>query len=225
MPTINYIGTISDNGIKYGITDTNTLIIECVSLTHDRHIVIPEQVGGMPVVGVSSAAFQNSQELRSISLPATVTEIGSCAFCRCTNLKNVKFAAPEVALGNHAFADCGNLELVDGVTITTRSGSAFQRCYKLRKISATFTGNIYAKTFGNCSELKELSFKNAHLHGDVFSCCRNLETLYFDEDAIIPDYMLPYIAQWKIVCSATSSIADLVYGGVSVTIKDDKSFT
>lgn len=224
MPTINYIGTVSDSGITYGITSTNTLIVENAAFAHDRHIVIPEQVGGMPVVGVGTAAFQNSQELRSISLPATVTEIGTYAFSRCTNLKNVKFAAPEVALGCEAFSNCGNLKLVDGVAITTRSDRAFYRCYKLEKISATFVGYIYTKTFGNCPELKELSFKNVHFRGEVFFGCRGLETLYFDENAVIPDEMLSHIGGLKIICSATSSIADLVYDGISVIIKEDKPF-
>ena len=67
--------------------------------------------------------FANSNLLKSVLLPAEVTEIGSNAFFACIKLCNVRIMGAAV-VGSSSFACCNNVEniyLADGV-VTLESG-------------------------------------------------------------------------------------------------------
>ncbi len=52
-------------------------------------LVIPEEIGGHPVMGIGSQAFKGYEELTSITIPSNVTSVGYGAFEGCTGLTNV----------------------------------------------------------------------------------------------------------------------------------------
>ena len=56
----------------------------------DTVVVIPSKINGTPVTTIGNAAFRDSS-VTSVTIPASVTEIGANAFAGCTNLTSVNY--------------------------------------------------------------------------------------------------------------------------------------
>ena len=59
---------------------------------NDAVVNIPSEINGIPVETIGIAAFQDNTTITSVTIPASVTEIGSNAFAGCTNLTSVNYA-------------------------------------------------------------------------------------------------------------------------------------
>lgn len=57
---------------------------------NDAVVNIPSEINGTPVTTIGNAAFRDSS-VTSVTIPASVTEIGSNAFAGCTNLTSVNY--------------------------------------------------------------------------------------------------------------------------------------
>lgn len=57
---------------------------------NDAVVNIPSEINGTPVTTIGNAAFRDSS-VTSVTIPASVTEIGSNAFADCTNLTSVNY--------------------------------------------------------------------------------------------------------------------------------------
>ena len=77
---------------------------------------IPSEINGTPVTTIGNAAFRDSS-VTSVTIPASVTEIGSNAFAGCTNLTSVNYAGDwsnlTIQSGNPAVQDAANEPLFD----------------------------------------------------------------------------------------------------------------
>lgn len=77
---------------------------------------IPSEINGTPVTTIGNAAFRDSS-VTSVTIPASVTEIGSNAFAGCTNLTIVNYAGDwsnlTIQSGNPAVQDAANAPLFD----------------------------------------------------------------------------------------------------------------
>lgn len=77
---------------------------------------IPSEINGTPVTTIGNAAFRDSS-VTSVTIPASVTEIGSNAFAGCTNLTSVHYAGDwsnlTIQSGNPAVQDAANAPLFD----------------------------------------------------------------------------------------------------------------
>ena len=83
--------------------------------------------------------FSGFPNLRSITLPSSVTEIADYAFSDCPNLKDVDLGDGVMSIGKHAFGNCPKLETLiipssvvsvaeaDGLGSASFSGSTIQR--------------------------------------------------------------------------------------------------
>ena len=82
----------------------------------DTVVVIPSKINGVTVETIGNAAFQNSA-VTSVTIPASVTEIGSNAFAGCTNLTSVHYEGDwsnlTIQSGNPAVQDAANAPLFD----------------------------------------------------------------------------------------------------------------
>lgn len=58
---------------------------------NDAVVNIPSEINGTPVTTIGNAAFRDSS-VTSVTIPASVTEIGANAFAGCTNLTSVNYA-------------------------------------------------------------------------------------------------------------------------------------
>ncbi len=79
-------------------------------------MVIPSKINGVTVTTIGNAAFRDSS-VTSVTIPASVTEIGSNAFAGCTNLTIVNYAGDwsnlTIQSGNPAVQDAANAPLFD----------------------------------------------------------------------------------------------------------------
>lgn len=73
-------------------------------------VTIPDEVNGLPVVGIGNSAFYHS-DIESVVIPDTVTAISNYAFSE-SRLKSVELSSSISFIGEHAFQGC-RLESVD----------------------------------------------------------------------------------------------------------------
>ena len=82
----------------------------------DTVVVIPSKINGVTVETIGNAAFRDSS-VTSVTIPASVTEIGSNAFAGCTNLTSVNYEGDwsnlTIQSGNPAVQDAANAPLFD----------------------------------------------------------------------------------------------------------------
>ncbi len=72
----------------------------------EQDLVIPQQMDGYTVVGISQDAFSGMSTLTSIIIPDYVSYIGNNAFGNCSNLTSVRFMGDAPVLGELVFANC-----------------------------------------------------------------------------------------------------------------------
>lgn len=102
---------------------------------NDAVVNIPSEINGTLVTTIGNAAFRDSS-VTSVTIPASVTEIGSNAFAGCTNLTSVNYEGDwsnlTIQSGNPAVQDAANEQLFDfefilnntAVTVTRYKGTA-----------------------------------------------------------------------------------------------------
>lgn len=74
-----------------------------------KNIVIPSMHDGLPVTGIADYAFEDCADLKSVTIPDSVTFIGMRAFYKCTSLSNVYIGSGVNRIEQAAFAKCENL--------------------------------------------------------------------------------------------------------------------
>ena len=90
----------------------------------DIYLTIPEvcfpegeeaeggNAAGRPVLSIGKKALLSCKNLRRVSLPETVEEVGDWAFAYCDGLREVCLPQKAVRFGRGIFRDCGKLRLV-----------------------------------------------------------------------------------------------------------------
>lgn len=172
-------------------------------------VVIPETVGGTPVVMVlqSKDVFYSHREVTKITFPGTLTSIQnpinsmspSGAFQGCVALEEIVFANGGTAtlkIGDYAFA---GLKALKTVTLPTdrpttigldMNGRTFYGCTALEDINLAESKvtAIYSNSFNGCTALTSVTLPSALLelqcnsaNGGAFVGCTNLETVTFLE--------------------------------------------
>ena len=100
-----------------------------------HRISIPASINGQAVVAISPYAFWNSEQLYSVTLPASIRSIGEGAFAD-SRLSRVVIRDGCESIGDSAFAGCGELSSVSLPDSITSIGSyAFADCVSLPSIT------------------------------------------------------------------------------------------
>lgn len=119
-----YAGTnaekyLINGGYKYEILDADDYewkyIIEKGKVTlvkymgSEKHVVIPYDLGGMPVVALADGCFKNNKDIVSVYVCSNITSIGNEAFYGTTGLESILFGdrSKISSIGYAAFTDCG----------------------------------------------------------------------------------------------------------------------
>ena len=173
-----------------------------------KDIVIPAEYNGIPIVSISTSAFENS-DINSLKFEegSKLVEIGSYAFKNCDSLKSVELISTIETLGEGIFEDCDSLTDVkfnadiakdDTKTkskFTYISDEMFKDCDLLEKIDMVKSiETIGVGAFENCKSFKEFNFyfeKNNRgvkkyygvktISDRAFKNCESLETFSFVE--------------------------------------------
>lgn len=77
-------------------------------------VEIPAQIEGMPVLAIGRKAFLSKKNLRKVTVPETVAEVGDWAFAYCDHLHTVRFVqeTTELRFGKAVFLECSSLRFV-----------------------------------------------------------------------------------------------------------------
>lgn len=119
---------ISDASVYYEIkTDPEG---DSVRITRfqglSSQVEVPGQIEGLPVKAIDRKAFLSKKNLRRISLPNTVEEIGDWAFAYCDHLTEVVIPCRKVRFGKAVFMECKELQRISAAERTQeKSGAKF----------------------------------------------------------------------------------------------------
>ena len=122
--------TLSADGRSYAITDANANI--------SGDVTIPSRYNGKPVITIGEYAFANCRNLKSITIPDSVTTIGSYAFFNCTSLTSIIF---EDTTTWYRTANYTNWKNKTGGTRTTVTNSSTNATY----LTSTYYGYCWYK--------------------------------------------------------------------------------
>lgn len=115
---------------QYIIDDNNNVGIEKY-IGNRTEVVIPEKIEGSPVIAILPIAFMNTN-IESVDIPDTVKVIWSNAFTNCQELLTVKMGNSVTNIGFDAFRDCTKLKnLTLSTSLQTIGTSAFEGCESL----------------------------------------------------------------------------------------------
>ena len=112
----------------YGITAGNTIYLEGIS--------IPEKYKGKVVSTILNDAFKGNENLKTVTIPESVVNIGASAFFGCINLEKAHLPSGLESIGASAFNGCEGLtEINIPETVKEIGSQAFYMCGAIDAIS------------------------------------------------------------------------------------------
>ena len=105
------------------------------SKARPRYII--EKNSGTQITKIEETSFMSNENITSITIPASVTEIGFQAFLGCTNLQSVNFEANSKLqlISPQAFYGCTSLlSIIIPASVLCIEDEAFRGCTKLRAL-------------------------------------------------------------------------------------------
>lgn len=142
-------------------------------------IIIPEEINGRKITVIGEEAFVNEEQLKSIVIPDTVTEIQSFVFVNSNNLECVVMSKNIEKIGERAFmgTSCYEIELPD--TLKELGDAAFSTC-KLRELVIPGSIKVIQKgTFYTCKQLQTVVIEDGVevIGEEAFTQCGMLESV------------------------------------------------
>ena len=106
-------------------------------------VILPSTINSWPVTKIGEDALKDNTTITSVTIPASVTEIGSNAFAGCTNLTSVHYAGDwsnlTIQSGNPAVQDAANAPLFDFEFIPPDNTAVIVTNYKYNGAAADVT--------------------------------------------------------------------------------------
>lgn len=145
---------------------------------------IPAQIDGVDVLAITSNAFRGCSNLKSISMPDSITYIGANAFRGCSFLEEVNFSSNLSYLGEWSFAFCDALTSVDipSQKLTVVQEAAFYACINLRDVVLpNSVVHIDSGAFQYCTDLVNLTlpYELKEITAYAFKGCSSLLSIKF----------------------------------------------
>jgi uncharacterized repeat protein (TIGR02543 family) len=126
---------------------------------------IPETIDGISVTKIAQDAFSNNQEIETIILPKSITEIESYAFSQCRNLKSANLSNVSV-FGISPFYKCQNLLTINiGGTVSSLEilSDPFSGCINLNTAYFTSPQTVLINNlFKSCSDGFKIYYHDAN---------------------------------------------------------------
>ena len=154
-------GSANENpqGLDFYLKDDGTYAVAIGNAKYLSEIVIPETYLGKAVTEIAYLGFDQGRNLKSVTIPDSVTYIGDSAFNGCSSLTDVVIGNSVTYIDEYAFNGCSDLtDVVIGDSVTYICDFAFTNCSSLTDVvigdSVTYIGE-YAF---NCCELKNVYY-------------------------------------------------------------------
>ena len=150
------------DGIEYEFVSDDKENGEVVITGHSgghTSLLIPAEIEGHKVIGISSGAFENNKKIKRVRIEGV--DVGQGAFLGCKNLSEVQIDSVS-KIGEDAFNGCESLKVL---TITSEKDNIL---------------DIGKRAFANCFSLKEASIDQLAVYkrgSVVFENDYNIETL------------------------------------------------
>ena len=171
--------TYTWGNLRYSFNgDGGITITGCVSNTTSAEI--PSEINQVPVTEIGPAAFKGKINLKSVSIPDSVTCIGDNAFENCSDLTTFNLGKKLQSIGNEAFRECRSLtgDLILPDYVTSIGESAFYDCYGLTGdlIIPEGVTRIRSGAFEKCAGLTSLSLGQGVqiIENSAFDGCKGL---------------------------------------------------
>lgn len=149
------------------------------------NLVIPSEIEGHQVTGISSGAFSYNPQLTSITIPGSVLTIGESVFSNHKELSEVNLSEGLQVIGYSAFSRCEKLKNINIPTSVTSIGMyAFDTCPSLETITIPKNvSNIGHMAFHDCTGLTEAKILGEMLSIEegTFWGCTNLEKVMLSD--------------------------------------------
>ena len=155
-------------------------------------LTVPTQINGVPVTAISSGAFMNKNQIRSVYIPDSVTNIGENILAGCSSIesltvpffgptKSTKSEEDQYPLG-YLF---GTTSYTGGVATEQHIGRKYYHSIYTYYIpeslrAVTVKGGYYFYySFENCTNLRDIKLPDyaVEIYDDVFNGCSSLENL------------------------------------------------
>ncbi len=164
----------------------NKAIITQTDPSLSGNVVIPSELGGYPVVHLYNDSFRNNNNITSVVIPDTVTNVHMSAFWGCKNLKEVHFGSNVKFIGYSAFGYCSSLtEIRLPASLEEVSPRAFSDCTSLERVIADGSGLINREIFYNCTSLSEVVCAETCKVVGGFERCKGLERVILGDNVEI----------------------------------------
>lgn len=178
-------GEMQTGGLSFYLGDTDALLYNVDTDVTGSDVVIPatvEQDGNSYTVNEMRAALlKNSAAVKSVTIPASITQIPNDAFRNCTELTSVTMPATVTSIGAYAFNGFKALTTVnvcaDNLTIADR---AFYSCESFETINSAnplqLSSDIskLGMEFEGCKSLKAVSVAGGMIGSFAFDGCESL---------------------------------------------------
>mgnify|MGYP001851734391 CR=1 FL=1 len=140
------------------------------------------------ITSIPVLAFNESKNLKTVTLSDKVVTIGNRAFENCTNLEDINLPDDMWFLGGGVFRNCENLVLIELPSnlelIGGDFGHTFENCTSLEKIiipdKLTYIDEC---GFKGCTNLTSIEFSNnlEEIYYEAFQGCTNLTSIEFPD--------------------------------------------
>ncbi len=100
---------------------------------------IPSEHEGKPVTHLSTGAFSGCSNIKSITIPDSIIEIGSYAFSGCEKIREIIIPESVEKIGMLAFEECTNLEaVVVPDSVQSIGEGIFADCIRMESLTVPF---------------------------------------------------------------------------------------
>ena len=141
-------------------------------------VEIPDEINGLPVVGIKGGAFENRSNLTSVTIGNNVTSIGSWAFSGCSGLTSITIPDRVTSIDSYAFSGCSGLTSITIPDSVTSIGyEAFSGCSGLTSVTIPDSvTSIDSYAFYGCSGLTSVTIPDSvtSIGSCAFSGCSGL---------------------------------------------------
>ena len=178
-----YIGAAYDLQLEYEELNDGTVEITKFVSSSSKNIELPSVIDGKSVTSIGISAFnadntEACDNLTSIIIPDSVTNIGGYAFYGCTNLISVTIPDSVTSIGDTVFCGCTSLtSVIIPDSVTSIGYSTFSECKSLTNInipdSVTSIGDF---AFSGCDSLTSINIPNGvtNIGQGAFKNCGSL---------------------------------------------------
>ena len=150
--TLTIPATVGGNKVV-AVGGTGALVL---SKTNAIATVVKKVIISEGIQKLSGPKFGNYQNLESVTLPSTLTEIGDSVFTGKTLITSITLPSGLITIGKEAFNNCTGLTSITiPSTVTTIGESAFDECSNLKEVTVPKSvTSIGEKAFGYCVDQK-----------------------------------------------------------------------